>query len=502
MFQPYTVLCRTVLCLVLVGGVMILTGCDELQNGLNTLVPPLGQSPAADSSSSSQNANGEAPGSSGSSSANGGAVGADTIPVPTSGPTYYVNPAGDDANSGKAGFPWRTLAKAATAANAGDTVIVKAGTYDERFQPANSGSASALITFRSEVQHGAAISGGVDLSRVDYVRLEGFSITNIGTGYGVQVQAYYDNAHGKGIQVVGNYVHDVNDHAVWAANVTDLLVEANEMYNNYHDGAIITGAGKNNQGVTVRGNYIHLNGQDGVHAEGSNVLIEHNRIGDQYQTAQHQDGIEIYGPIDGLTIRNNQIWDTTQNIYLSAENSYIRNVEVLGNVIWSQANRSAGPKGFFVVGNVADVTNVRIEGNTIAYCANTISDGYAQNSGCDTSGVIVRNNIFYMCDLSIGVNNPITLDHNLHYDPGYFNLVCYNGTYYTDLRSLSSATGLGADSLQADPLLANPDASDFHLTANSPAIDKGTAVEGLTTDLDGNARSQGAGFDIGAYEAR
>ena len=43
-------------------------------------------------------------------------------------------------------------------------------------------------------------------------------------------------------------------------------------------------------------------------------------------------------------------------------------------------------------------------------------------------------------------------------------------------------------------------ASDYHLSATSPARDAGTALPDLPSDLDGIARPQGARFDIGAYE--
>jgi hypothetical protein len=51
----------------------------------------------------------------------------------------------------------------------------------------------------------------------------------------------------------------------------------------------------------------------------------------------------------------------------------------------------------------------------------------------------------------------------------------------------------------ADPAFVNPDVFDFHLRAGSPAIDAGMNT-GIAADFDGNARPQGAAFDLGAFE--
>jgi hypothetical protein len=51
----------------------------------------------------------------------------------------------------------------------------------------------------------------------------------------------------------------------------------------------------------------------------------------------------------------------------------------------------------------------------------------------------------------------------------------------------------------ADPGLVNPTGYDFHLRADSLAIDSGATVQ-VPTDYEGRARPQGSGYDIGAYE--
>ena len=57
----------------------------------------------------------------------------------------------------------------------------------------------------------------------------------------------------------------------------------------------------------------------------------------------------------------------------------------------------------------------------------------------------------------------------------------------------------GTDVINRDPLFINASASNFHLQPGSPAIDAG-ANAGVTLDLDGRVRPQGAGYDIGPYE--
>ncbi|MBA3846626.1 MAG: right-handed parallel beta-helix repeat-containing protein [Planctomycetes bacterium] len=61
---------------------------------------------------------------------------------------YHVTTSGSDSNAGSATRPWRTIAKAANSARAGDTVIIHGGTYSfDRAFVANSGTSTARITF-------------------------------------------------------------------------------------------------------------------------------------------------------------------------------------------------------------------------------------------------------------------------------------------------------------------------------------------------------------------
>src|SRR4051812_15885910 len=139
--------------------------------------------------------------------------------------TYYVSSsAGSDAGAGTSAAPFQTLQRAADAVTAdanahagiaaGDTVIVRAGTYPAGFilgwdTPA-AGNAAAPIVFQADPAAPAAsviITGrnshtqvGIDLEPgCNYVVINGFVID----GTAQQLSAYPNK--GSGIKAAGNY---------------------------------------------------------------------------------------------------------------------------------------------------------------------------------------------------------------------------------------------------------------------------------------------------------
>ena len=76
--------------------------------------------------------------------------------------TYYVcTNTGNDNNDGSEENPFKTIQSATDKCNAGDTVLVKPGTYRERIIPKVSGKRDAKITYKSLVKHGAIIRGSI-----------------------------------------------------------------------------------------------------------------------------------------------------------------------------------------------------------------------------------------------------------------------------------------------------------------------------------------------------
>lgn len=97
---------------------------------------------------------------------------------------YYVdkNSVGgtcSDDNPGTLTRPWRTIAKANTEACAGDTVCLRAGTYDnEQIKPAQSGTPGRLVLYRNYADEEVVITGGakqIEINEKKYIGIHGIN---------------------------------------------------------------------------------------------------------------------------------------------------------------------------------------------------------------------------------------------------------------------------------------------------------------------------------------
>ena len=140
-------------------------------------------------------------------------------PAPGAEGKLYVSPSGDDANSGTAEKPWRSLQKAAEAVRPGDTVIVADGVYTAAATEEcvvtvrRGGTADQPIVFRAEHKWGAVVDGrgnairlGWNLGReARYVTIEGFEIRDL-SACGIDSNSGTDHLTVKGCHIhhIGN----------------------------------------------------------------------------------------------------------------------------------------------------------------------------------------------------------------------------------------------------------------------------------------------------------
>jgi hypothetical protein len=78
--------------------------------------------------------------------------------------TWFVAPTGSDQDPGSINAPFQTIQHAASLAQAGDHVEIRAGTYHETVTPANSGTAGAPIVFEAYNNEQVFISGADPIS--------------------------------------------------------------------------------------------------------------------------------------------------------------------------------------------------------------------------------------------------------------------------------------------------------------------------------------------------
>jgi hypothetical protein len=151
------------------------------------------------------------------------------------GRTYYVAPNGNDSNPGSESQPWRTIQHAANTLQAGETVLVKEGTYSEYVRPANSGTPGEYIVFKAYPGHRPAVtySGGdkvFDIDNVGYIEVNGFEVwSEHWNATGIKTT----NAHH--IRVLNNILRDCGLSGFATYLGCDYLhVEGNVVYGNSH----------------------------------------------------------------------------------------------------------------------------------------------------------------------------------------------------------------------------------------------------------------------------
>lgn len=179
--------------------------------------------------------------------------------------TYYVATNGSNANAGSSEAPWQTIAFAATKVIAGDTVIVKSGTYATSLRTTLSGTANARIRYVSEPRGGAVIvpppnnSSDTAWEQVgDYVTIDGFAINGSahqsGTRWrtGIKASGAYNTVQGVTIRNIGNLEPNVASYGVWGTpGATNVEILASAVFDIGAAGTTDTSAPSQPQNVTV-----------------------------------------------------------------------------------------------------------------------------------------------------------------------------------------------------------------------------------------------------------
>jgi hypothetical protein len=386
---------------------------------------------------------------------------------------YVVSPAGNDANDGSAQHPWLTLQHAADHVQPGDNVHVLAGKY-VGFDLRSGGTMAKPIVFSADpgaiVNQDGPTTDGINVEAVTWVTIQGFTV-NGATRNGIR-GATCDHVTFR------NNITDSNGvRGIFTGFCDDLLIENNSCSRSGKEhGIYVSNSAKNptiryNASFSNAGCGIHMNGDVSQGGSGviTNALVEDNIIFDNGATSG---GSAINGDgVQNSVIQNNLLY-----------NNHASGISLF------QTDASMPSTGNLIINNTIEMAS------DARWCLNV------QNA---STGNTAFNNIFYnlhafrgSIDLSADSVQGFVSDYNVVMD----RLTPDDNNVLT-LAQWQAMTGNDKHSLVATPAMLFVGNGNYHLSMNSPAIDKGTSNKAPAADLDGNARPQGNGFDIGAFES-
>ena len=406
--------------------------------------------------------------------------------------TYYVATNGDNGNAGSEEYPWRDPVYGVGRLQAGDTLIIKTGTY---YLPDQWDGYIEMKSGITVVGEDAVIAGtanqwaGVSFSGVSNARLEGLEVTNENIAGG-DIRRGIDAVSSSGIQIVGCDLHHLRSEGIKFWNCQDILIEECSLRYNGSDGY---GSGIDTEqvgvnGLTVRDCSLDYNTGDGIglEASGGDIIIEDcTAIGNQ------RDGFDSKAP--NSTVRRCVALNNTYNqIKLWADNALIENCIAASTL----PDRGYWDAVFFVgsAGESYSIVNSVIYG----------SQNYGMAVGYDHPGSVFYVTI-YNC-IAAANHGPVYItasavveeDNNIFLESDNGAALEMLGRTYTAAQI--NAGEAGPNDMSVDPLFVDASNADFHLQQASPGVDAGRVIASVSDDLEKNPRPMGDGYDIGAYE--
>ena len=461
-----------------------------------------------------------------------------TIQLPSrSGKTYYVSTSGNDNNNGSLSTPWRTIQKAANTVAAGDTVQVRAGTYNEVVTMKTSGNAtSGYITFQNypgeaPIVDGTGLavgsSGQTGLFSLEgtfsYIVIQGFEIRNYSSSSRGKVPVGIDfEGAGSNIEILNNHIHNIvqtlgscnaaNALAVALygtqapASISNVTLYGNEIDHNTTGCSENVSFDGNVQYFVEANNLVHDGdniGLDNIGFEGvsPNSTYDQARDGWVFQNTiynissttnpvyHNQVGADGYY-CDGCTriiVERNLIHDSDLSEMASEHSGHVSSyVMFRNNIIYHSLYVGLSIGGYSK--NVGGTDHCVIVNNSLW------DDGTYGNSGLGemqiqyyaTNNTIANNIIdgytlttkYLLYDFTSSEPSPATLDYNDYYNTvgAAGSLWDWQGKSINGFSTYQSTSAQDAHAKFADPLYVNVTTTpyNFDLSSGSPALNAGT----------------------------
>jgi hypothetical protein len=239
-----------------------------------------------------------------------------------SGTTYYVATTGSNSNPGTLEKPWKTILKAITTLKAGDTALVRGGTYVERIMnpSINVGTSDNRITVKAYSGENPILQGLLWMTGASYWTFRNIDVTwDPATGQSSEHMVKFTNGVGwrfRNAEVWGAHSYAaILVYSSKAGEPSDWRIQYNCIHDTWptndvnQDHLIYVNAGLTGTGGLIR----------------RNILFN----------ATNGDGVKLGGSSEGsndtanVIVRYNTIYNTSQNIrvlWTSHDNSIYRNI--------------------------------------------------------------------------------------------------------------------------------------------------------------------------------
>jgi hypothetical protein len=424
--------------------------------------------------------------------------------------TYYLSPSGADANPGTEGSPWRTLSKAVSTVAAGDEIVLAAGDYagGVTFDVPN------LLVRAADVSNKPVITAPINSSSVQQSLRVGVN------GSGATL---------RGLEVVGGYYSAVKLESYWDQTTPgpepaarDVTIEDCVMRDSGRDCVKITPDCNN---VTIRRCEIYNSGlRDGTNAEGiDNVNADNFVLQDTYIHDTATNGVYVKGGAIGCVIERNHLENCgnlgivlgyyTDAEFFDPDNTefYYENIDgtIRNNLV---VNTTYAGIGLYAALRPRVYNNTLINVATGAQAGILFAPGDVAGVTSPTRDAVLVNNVVSAAPgrtvvqvrvvdgTAAGLAGSLTMSNNRYYNPsGAPSFRDERSGFTGDLAAWQAHTGTDSASTVGDPGLD----ANRRPTSSSPLVNAGADLAssgGFADDLDGNARPQGAAWDIGAFE--
>ena len=423
------------------------------------------------------------------------------IPFSTNASTLYVAPGG--VGDGTATSPFGRIADALAVAAAGDTVLLKSGTYSERFRTVRGGTSASRLVIRAEI--------------------DGKAILASRTGTLVRVSHPYVTI--RGLVVDGQY--GAYDAVLVDSAATGLLVQSVEVKRSTKDCIDIRATAN----IVIEKSIIHhclnaANGRTDAHGivAGAvrNLVVRDTKIHTFSGDAIQLDPGRAAPGWDRITIERCQFW---LEPLLAAENGFPAGT-VPGENALDTKTSSTAPRAKVIVRQTA------AWGFRGGLLTNMAAFNIKENVDATFDGVTVsRSEIAFRLrgpgpngGAWARVQNAVVYDVGtaVRYEDNIERVQVWNSTLGSaiprffraasstsaglDLRNIlflgsGSTMPAGRVNMQATAaFFVNAAAHDYRLAVGSPAIDSGVSLSSVANDRLGVSRPKNAYWDVGAYE--